>query len=185
MFWLHADLIDDLTHQEWLRVEEQYSQAISSFENTYALLKELQSQKGSSRSQKGSPRERTPSTSEGQETSVPSHCMMLPARNSRFFARKDITKQIRDKLDAQDQSRIKSIVLFGLGGVGKTEIAREFAYAAEHSLNTILWIRSNTAGILAESFTYAAMRLDLPGAMPQEDAKNRALVLGWLSRTSE
>ena len=94
-------------------------------------------------------------------------------------------KQIKDKLDAQDRSRIKSIVLYGLGGVGKTEIAREFAYEAEHRMNTILWIRSNTAGILAESFTNAAMRLDLDGAMPQEDAMNRELVINWLSRPSE
>ena len=110
---------------------------------------------------------------------------MLPARNSHFFARRDVMDDMKAKLEAQDPGQIKSIALHGLGGVGKTEIAREFAYEAEEGLNTILWIRSHTAVALADSFTYVALRLCLMGAMPQEAAKNRAIVLNWLSSTCE
>lgn len=154
------------------------------FDHSYALLKELNTlQRKTDKSEKSSSGTRSSWTTEEGGASLPSHCVMLPARNSRFFPRREVMEHVQAKLDAQPHGQIKSIALHGLGGVGKTEVAREFAYEAEKSLNTILWIRSHTAAALAETFTYAALRLDIPGAMPQENAKNRALVLNWLSRT--
>ncbi|MCJ1244871.1 hypothetical protein MMC30_002072 [Trapelia coarctata] len=183
---LRSGPIDSLEHPRWLLVERQYLSALSGFDHSYSLLKELNTlQRKTDKSEKSSPGRRPSSTTEDAKASLPSHCVMLPARNSRFFPRREVLEQVQVELGGQPQGQVRSVVLHGLGGVGKTEIAREFAYEAEEGLNTILWIRSHTAAALAETFTYAALRLDLMGAMPQENAKNRALVLNWLSRTSQ
>lgn len=107
---------------------------------------------------------------------------MLPAKNPRFFGRDAILRQIDKTLAAPDAGGLDSLMLHGLGGIGKTEIAREYAYRAEPDLNAVLWIRSKTPLALAESFSSAAMRLDPIQADPREDTRNKALVLNWLSQ---
>lgn len=38
------------------------------------------------------------------------------------------------------ESELKIVVLFGVGGVGKTQLATEFSYRYQHEFSTIFWI---------------------------------------------
>ena len=112
-------------------------------------------------------------------------CITLPvSRNARFFDREPILERIHSIFhDESEHSRFRSMALYGLGGVGKSTVAMKYAQRFSADLDAILWIRSETATSLEDSFSGAALRLQLPGATPQKHEENRILVLDWLQRT--
>lgn len=61
-------------------------------------------------------------------------------RNDRFTGRESILKNISDTLHSGVDRDRQSLVLFNLGGVGKTQVALEFAYRAERNFSSIFWI---------------------------------------------
>ena len=50
----------------------------------------------------------------------------------------------------------------GLGGVGKTQIAAEFAYRQRNVYETILWVDAESEGSLANSVSEITLLPDLP-----------------------
>lgn len=85
------------------------------------------------------------------------------------------------------QSKIRSVALWGSGGIGKSQIAIEFAHRRwESGTSVVLWIASETVADVASSFNDAARNLDLGGYSENNTPdKNRHLVLQWLQSTSE
>lgn len=73
--------------------------------------------------------------------------------------------------------------LYGLGGVGKSHVALKYAETKMEHFQTILWIHSETAGSIAQSFTDISIRLQLKGADPGQPEQNRIEVLNWLHET--
>jgi hypothetical protein len=57
-----------------------------------------------------------------------------------------------------------SIAIYGRRGVGKTDIALEYAYANVAGFEAIFWIQCETSITLRQSFTDMACALNLPGA---------------------
>ena len=49
-------------------------------------------------------------------------------------------------------------------GVGKTDIALEYAYTNPSGIEAIFWIQCETSITLRQSFTDMAVQLNLPGA---------------------
>jgi len=93
-------------------------------------------------------------------------------------------KDIASYLDVElSKHELRSLAIFGLGGVGKTQIAMQFATrAADDSI--ILWANSETSLSLTASFTFiATTQLKLAGASAEGSQENRILVLNWLKKT--
>ncbi|KAI0426341.1 hypothetical protein F5Y09DRAFT_334237 [Xylaria sp. FL1042] len=69
-------------------------------------------------------------------------CNNLPvAENRKFFGREDILQKLEDHLTPADiKSPLSSIALYGLGGIGKTQIALAYAYRVINNVDAILWI---------------------------------------------
>ncbi|KAI1097155.1 P-loop containing nucleoside triphosphate hydrolase protein [Jackrogersella minutella] len=114
-------------------------------------------------------------------------CDNLPvAENGRFFGRQDILQRLDSHLKpANTNSRLSSIALYGLGGIGKTQIALAYAYQRLDDLDTILWISSETSYSIQQSFSHIALgALKLPKATPQAHHENKILVLDWLQKTT-
>lgn len=106
-------------------------------------------------------------------------------RNHGFFGR---SVELEDVTAAFDkQSKIRSVALWGSGGIGKSQIAIEFAHRRwESGTSVILWIASETEAEIASSFNDAARNLDLGGYSENNTPdKNRHLVLQWLQSTSK
>lgn len=82
-------------------------------------------------------------------------------------------------------SELTAITIDGLGGVGKTQIALEFAYSQHGKRDVILWIHSERAVGMDQDISDAAMGLQLPGALPQEAAVNCLLLRDWLQTTGQ
>ena len=114
-------------------------------------------------------------------------CCVLPvARNRRFFGRKDMLQKIDDCLQPNETSSgLKSLAIHGLGGVGKTQIALEYAYSKKGELDAILWLPAENFLALQQGFTKIAVDgLKLPNANPQSHQENMLLVVTWLQQTS-
>jgi hypothetical protein len=113
-------------------------------------------------------------------------CWMLPsAKNPKFYDRVDIFRSIDTCLEESlpTASEIASVALHGLGGVGKSSIALQYAHSKLERYPIVLWLRAETAVTLAQSTSSAVMELQLPQAKAQNHSENRVLLLNWLQKT--
>ena len=111
----------------------------------------------------------------------------MPApRNPRFFGRETILKDIDNSIGkAASREGLRSLALYGLGGVGKTQIALAYAHQVKDSFEAVLWVNSETDLALSASISQIARELELPGITAQSaDNENRVLVLSWLQSTT-
>ncbi len=116
-------------------------------------------------------------------------CHFLPfGHNPNFYGRTGILESIQAVLAFRDDDlRIRSVALWGTGGIGKSQIALEFASRQETTnLPIILWIPSEKETKIASAFNKASQKLNLPGVLPSNTPdRNRDLVLEYLQRTCE
>lgn len=107
----------------------------------------------------------------------------LPPKNPRFCGREIVLADMRSNLGADDGSLKGSVTLQGLGGIGKTSIALHYAYTEAPRYDVVLWMYSQTSIALAQSFTEAALKLELVGASGNQHLQNRELMKDWFSNT--
>ncbi|WP_027346734.1 FxSxx-COOH system tetratricopeptide repeat protein, partial [Hamadaea tsunoensis] len=83
----------------------------------------------------------------------------LPERNAHFTGREVLLDTMRDRLQAHPHT---PLVLYGIGGVGKTQLAREYIerYAGDYSL--VWWIPSDRAERARAALVDLAERLEVP-----------------------
>lgn len=70
----------------------------------------------------------------------------------------------------------------GLGGIGKTQLALEYAYRYQKSYHDIFWAFADTDKSLMESFVRLAAILHLPEYDEPDQKKVKAAVQRWLSK---
>jgi hypothetical protein len=112
-------------------------------------------------------------------------CLFLPfPANPGFYGREDVLSQISEKLESTDGKvdDIKSVALWSTAGMGKTQIALEYANRQRtNGLKVVLWVATEDESESIKAFTEIASLLQLTGAT---DAKghdqNRLLVLQLL-----
>lgn len=110
----------------------------------------------------------------------------MPRRNQLFTARKDILHVLRNSFSHESFSRNIRVALYGLGGVGKTQIAIEYAYLYGNEYKTILWLRSATRETLLSDYMAIAEDLGITSAatatLQQNQNAIRDEVKSWLGR---
>jgi NB-ARC domain len=114
---------------------------------------------------------------------------MVPYERNRFFVGRDHfieelhdTFQINSGPASQHHGRV---AIFGLGGIGKTQIALEFVYRSQTFYRRIYWISAVTQESLLDGYEKIAKRANIP-IMP--DLKPVAVgeqVISWLKRTPD
>lgn len=111
----------------------------------------------------------------------------LPTRrNPHFYGRDDVIKKIRDAFqEAAKQPGLGSITLHGLGGVGKSQTALEYAHRHIDQYDALFWVKSDTPVAINQDLSGIARGLRLGGVREHEDALNKALLLDWLHGTSQ
>ena len=125
-----------------------------------------------------------PTRPKGSTTPVPIEIENDFPTNPDFFGRESVLQQVSAHLELEaSKHELRSLAIFGLGGVGKTQIAMEYAKRAAKDA-VVLWINSETYLSIAASFTsVAATQLKLAGASEKGNNENRILVLNWLKKT--
>jgi tetratricopeptide (TPR) repeat protein len=102
----------------------------------------------------------------------------VPPRNPHFTDRTDAL----DALDAALGAGHGSCSLVGLGGVGKTSVAAEFAHRAADRFGVVWWIRAESAATILADLTDLAARLHDDRAGPIDPTAVPALVQRGLAR---
>lgn len=107
--------------------------------------------------------------------------------NTKFSGREDVLDAIGKPLDPETAATsLKSIALFGMGGVGKTQIAIQYAYRNLEKFDVVLWIAADNAIAIGQSCRTIADGLGLLGS--DEEIKDTAAAIykikNWLATTS-
>ncbi|MCJ1306925.1 hypothetical protein MMC25_000569 [Agyrium rufum] len=93
-------------------------------------------------------------------------------QNMRFVGRGEDLRHLRDEF--LDSRKGKKIAITGLGGIGKTQIALQFAYEIRNELPdcSIFWIPAISREGLEQTYTAIVHKLKIPGyADKQADSK--------------
>jgi NB-ARC domain len=99
--------------------------------------------------------------------------------NPLFTGRNETLTEIHKIL----KSKSSPVALSGVGGVGKSQIAIEYAHKYMHEYHTVMWLRAGDREILAADFASIAflIGLDLPKAAQNNQRMQISEVKAWLS----
>ena len=108
----------------------------------------------------------------------------IPARNPGFTGRDELLREVRDRLRAGEKTVVQA--LQGMGGVGKTQMAIEYAHRFAQTYDLAWWVASEQPALIGDQF--AALADDLGYAEADLGTKQiQAAVLrelrqrgGWL-----
>ncbi len=74
----------------------------------------------------------------------------VPARNPSFTGRDGLLVSVRDRLLAGDNAVVQA--LHGMGGVGKTQLAAEYAHRFAGTYDLAWWVNCEQAGLIGDQF---------------------------------
>ncbi|KAG8362497.1 hypothetical protein FVEN_g60 [Fusarium venenatum] len=148
----------------------------------------------------GSPeRDSSPGSSVTGTRTVLLPCHMLgQTRNRGFFGQKSILEQIEEALklenltvddnsghsSGEEEEPLQAFALCGIGGLGKTEIAVEFAHSHKSDFDAIFWVNSASTDKLNGCYRNMAVQLGLSDeavALREDPESIREIVKAWLS----
>jgi len=100
---------------------------------------------------------------------------MIPYPRNPFFQGHDaLLLQIHTQLWAEQVTALSQPqAISGLGGIGKTQIAIEYAYRYSQEYQMVLWARAESVESLNSSYAQLAVQLNLP----EKDAEEQKIVI--------
>jgi tetratricopeptide (TPR) repeat protein len=104
-----------------------------------------------------------------------------PARNASFTGRNDVLDTLRDQLLGSSQAVVLPRALYGYGGVGKTQVALEYAHRYMAEYDVVWWVPAEQQELINPAFAELASRLGLPvgdNILGAAQAAREALRLG-------
>jgi len=113
--------------------------------------------------------------------SLPSIWNVPYPRNPLFTGREELLTQLATALQADQPTAISQPeAISGLGGIGKTQLALEYAYRFRQNYQAVLWAQADTREALTASFHVIAVLLSLPEKEAQKSEHAIAAVKDWL-----
>ncbi|KAK0612447.1 hypothetical protein B0T17DRAFT_407350 [Bombardia bombarda] len=172
-------------YQGWTKLEPRIKETTDTIDDTMKYLERLLSlsaggqpyQSSSYRAGKGQPHLHE------VETAFPV-VLLRHSANTQFVGRSDylddISAYFRRGAAAGKNDDLCIYSICGIGGVGKTELALQYAKQHAHEYDALLWVRAETVESLRQDFTKIAMALKIPGAHIDGDPTNNlSLVHLW------
>jgi hypothetical protein len=98
----------------------------------------------------------------------------VPPRNPRFTGRDGMLSELRQRLHAGEATLVVQ-ALYGLGGVGKTQLATEYAHRFAADYDLVWWIDAEQPVLIPNQLAVLAARVGLPAGLTVADAVERLL----------
>lgn len=107
---------------------------------------------------------------------------MIPyPRNPYFTGREDQLTQLATALKSGSATALtQAQSISGLGGIGKTQLAIEYAYQHHEDYQAVFWVRADTRENLVSDFVGMARELELPEKDAKEVQQTVLAVQTWL-----
>jgi predicted ATP-dependent serine protease len=108
------------------------------------------------------------------------------SRNPFFTGRDEVLSHLHTALAATSKAALTPLqAISGLGGIGKTQTAIEYAYRYRDDYQHVLWVRAETHETLVADLIAIAELLNLPEKSRQDQRITIKAVKRWLETHSE
>ena len=108
------------------------------------------------------------------------------SQNPFFLGRDDLLERLHVQLQpGQTIALSQPQAISGLGGVGKTQLAIEYAYRYHQDYRAVLWARAATRDELISSYSEIATLLNLPEQQEGDQEITLAAVKAWLQKNGK
>lgn len=118
----------------------------------------------------------------GRTGAPPQICNLPFQRNLNFTGRASLLNQLHEAVGSGLNTALTAIS--GLAGVGKTQLAVEYAYHHGNEYKLIWWLRSDDSVTLAADYASLASKLNLPERNEAEQHRIVDAVKTWLETNS-
>jgi hypothetical protein len=100
-------------------------------------------------------------------------------KNDQFFGREDCFEDLDSHFfpNPPKHTGMRSIVLHGLGGCGKSSVAKEYMYRRFERYSVTLWMYADTPGKLDSQYIHLARVLGITTA----EGQTRQAILHWMN----
>jgi Mrp family chromosome partitioning ATPase len=85
----------------------------------------------------------------------------VPARNASFTGRNEVLEKLRDQLASNSQAVVVPVALHGMGGVGKTQVALEYAWRYMADYDVVWWVSAEQRELINNALADLAARLGI------------------------
>jgi tetratricopeptide (TPR) repeat protein len=116
-----------------------------------------------------------------QRPSTPERIWNVPYRHNPFFTgRESVLEEVHRRLTTTKATALtQPQALSGLGGIGKTQIAVEYAYRHRDEYHDVVWVNAGTRETIITSFLELAETLQLPEKQEQDQSKVVTAMQRW------
>lgn len=118
-------------------------------------------------------------------------CVLLlnaNSKNENFCGREDVLERLAAELLPSKSivtasgTGLKQLALCGMGGIGKTEIAREFSHRHRAAFDAVFWVTADEIAKLDHHYQQISLALGLEDSSEcKSHVVSREIVKGWLS----